>query len=352
MNRVRKALKMRLLLTIGSTLGLSGMAILFLIFTIIFLIIGIVAGSNKTSAGEGIFSCSPTGEINIENWNRVFINAGKLSGTQETIIKLSEEKGIDPVLFAAIALHETGFGTSNAIVNLNNPGGLMGKNGLMTFATLDDGLEAMANTLYNRIVRDGLVTVEALGSVYAPIGADNDPNNLNIHWVPNVTKIATDLGGLIMNCESLDMIEIIGDKTWPVPHTKNITSSYGPRWGKFHNGIDITAGGDKGKPIVSFMDGVVVVSQFGESGSGYGGYGNVVVIQHVNGIKTLYAHLDSRRVTVGEKVEVGQIIGTMGNTGNVKASNGGDGTHLHFEIRINDKPVDPMPYLKDFLHSN
>lgn len=349
MKNIGKALRMKILLGIGSTLGLSGIVILFIFFVILFLVIGIVAGSNATSAGEGAFSCSPNGDVSIENWDNVFANAGKLAGTQENIIKLSEEKGIDPVLFAAIALHETGYGKSNAIINKNNPGGLMGKNGLMSFTTLYKGLEAMANTLYNRIIRDGLVTIDELGSVYAPIGADNDPTGLNENWVPTVTKIATDLGGFVMNCEPTDMIELDGDKAWPVPHTKNITSSYGPRWGRHHNGIDIAGGGDKGKPIVAFMDGVITVSEFGRSGSGYGGYGNVIVIQHENGLKTLYAHLDSMRVSTGVHVKAGQVIGAMGNTGNVKSGSGGDGTHLHFEIRINDKPVDPMPYLRDLL---
>ncbi|RKJ07468.1 M23 family metallopeptidase, partial [Butyricicoccus sp. 1XD8-22] len=133
------------------------------------------------------------------------------------------------------------------------------------------------------------------------------------------------------------------DKAWVVPHTKNITSGFGPRWGGQHNGIDIAGGNDTGKPIVSFMDGTVIVSTFGVRGSGYGGYGNVVVVEHSNGVKTLYGHMHERAVPVGAKVKAGELLGYIGNTGDSK------GAHLHFEIRINNKPVDPKPYLTEFL---
>ncbi|WP_144460345.1 peptidoglycan DD-metalloendopeptidase family protein [Siminovitchia fortis] len=136
---------------------------------------------------------------------------------------------------------------------------------------------------------------------------------------------------------------VVGNKAWPVPHTKNITSGFGPRWGTNHNGIDIAGGNDTGKPIVAFMEGKVVVSTFGQRGSGYGGYGYVVVIDHGNGVSTLYGHMLEKGIPVGTKVKAGQVIGKIGNTGDSK------GAHLHFEVRINNKPVDPMPYLKPVM---
>lgn len=334
-----------------SLLGIKGILIIFVSMFLLILVIGAGAGSSQSSSSGGFYSCSPTGEIDRNSWDEMFARAGKLSGTQSTIIALSEEKGIDPVLFAAIAIHETGYGTSNAIVNKNNPGGLMdpktGSKQLYSFPTLEDGLRAMANTLHNRIIRDGLVTLEALGSVYAPIGAANDPNNLNSHWVPNVTKIANELGGLTMNCEAIGQVEIIGDRAWPVPHTKNITSTFGFRTitvngkiqSRMHNGIDIAGGNVLAKPIVAFMDGVVVRS--GDAG----GYGNLVVIDHGNGMQTYYAHMIEKGVPVGTQVSAGQVIGKVGSTGN------STGPHLHFEIQINGQAVDPMPYLKDLLGS-
>lgn len=153
--------------------------------------------------GGGAY-CSPTKEINQIQWDSAFSTAGVLSDKGPVIIEKSSKYGIDPVLFATIAFHESTYGKSNAIREKNNPGGLMNPNGsgLYVFATLDDGLEAMARTLHNRIIKDGLTTIERLGSVYAPIGATNDPTGLNNHWVPAVSRISSSLGGLTMNCES------------------------------------------------------------------------------------------------------------------------------------------------------
>lgn len=193
-------------LWIFGLLGLSGLGILFLIVVLILLLVGIVGGSSSSTASSSSVGsyCATTGEVSQENWDKVFSNAGKLSDAKDDIISISKEQGIDPVLFAAISLHETGFGKSNAIANKNNPGGLMGAGGLMSFSSLKEGLEAMGTTLHNRIIVDGLDTIDKLGSVYAPLGAANDPNNLNANWVPNITDIVKSLGGLTMNCEATE----------------------------------------------------------------------------------------------------------------------------------------------------
>lgn len=139
--------------------------------------------------------------------------------------------------------------------------------------------------------------------------------------------------------------EIKGDKAWVVPYTKNITSHFStgrvhPITGEIrpHNGIDIAAGGIYGRPAVAFTDGEVIYSQFSS-----GGYGYLVIIQHENNMKTYYAHLKQQGLPVGTKVKAGQIVGYIGSTGL------STGAHLHFEIRINDKPVDPLIYLSEFL---
>ncbi|MDC3424268.1 peptidoglycan DD-metalloendopeptidase family protein [Aquibacillus sp. 3ASR75-11] len=107
------------------------------------------------------------------------------------------------------------------------------------------------------------------------------------------------------------------------PTTGNITSGYGPRWGSFHQGVDIGSGGRSNVPIVAAADGVVVKSY--RSGS----YGEAVIIRHVidgKQFETLYAHMKNRAVRTGQQVTKGQFLGYMGETGNVT------GVHLHFEL--------------------
>ncbi|WP_396442435.1 murein hydrolase activator EnvC family protein [Listeria booriae] len=106
-----------------------------------------------------------------------------------------------------------------------------------------------------------------------------------------------------------------------------------------HKGQDIAAGGSV--PIYAAAGGTVVFSGFGAPGSGYGGYGYVVEIDHGNGYQTLYGHMraGSLQVVAGQSVAQGQGIGIMGSTGQ------STGQHLHFEIHKNGVPVDPTPYI-------
>lgn len=136
-------------------------------------------------------------------------------------------------------------------------------------------------------------------------------------------------------------VEVKGDAAWPVPHTKNMTSLFGERWGKLHAGVDIAGGNDLDKPIVAFMPGKVIVSELNGALKGKG-YGYLVIIDHGNGLSTRYGHLSKKGIPAGTAVEAGQQIGTMGNTGHSY------GVHLHFEIRKDGAPVDPLPYLKSF----
>lgn len=283
--------------------------------------------------------CAPDGELDQELWDAQIASAGVFSDMGNVFLNVAEEQGIDPVLMAAIALHETGHGTSKAVVERKNPGGLMGPNGLMTFATLEEGIASMGNTLHNRIIRDGLTTISDLGAVYAPIGAANDPTNLNAHWVPNITKVVSSLGGLTMNCTSST-----GEFAQPVPHV-TITSNYGvrihPVTGQIsnHEGVDL----DCNRPdlIYAAKEGKVVFASY-PSGI-LSTYGNVVVIEHEHKLFSLYAHLSKIDVEVGQEVAQLEPIGQCGTTGR------STGDHLHFEIqmeRMFGKRVNPMPYLE------
>jgi murein DD-endopeptidase MepM/ murein hydrolase activator NlpD len=128
---------------------------------------------------------------------------------------------------------------------------------------------------------------------------------------------------------------------WPEPQAQ-ISQGFGPstywfepaygQYPHFHTGIDMVE--PFGSPVYAADDGVVALV-----GSSSSGYGNYVVIAHSGGLDTLYGHLSTAVVTVGQVVTQGQPVGLEGSTGN------STGAHLHFELRINQKPIDPTPYL-------
>lgn len=116
---------------------------------------------------------------------------------------------------------------------------------------------------------------------------------------------------------------------WPVSGT--LTSPFGPRWGRMHEGLDIA--GTSGTPIRASAAGTVIVAGWS------GGYGNLVVVDHGGGVSTAYAHNSSIAVTVGQGVSQGTTLAGMGTTGN------STGVHSHFEVRVNGGAVDPLGYL-------
>jgi murein DD-endopeptidase MepM/ murein hydrolase activator NlpD len=116
---------------------------------------------------------------------------------------------------------------------------------------------------------------------------------------------------------------------WPV--SGPVVSPFGMRWGRMHEGIDISAG--TGAPIVAAASGTVI-------SVGYmGGYGNLVVVDHGGGLATAYAHLSGYAVGSGQAVTQGQVVGYVGCTGHCY------GPHLHFEVRVGGAAVDPLGYL-------
>ena len=116
---------------------------------------------------------------------------------------------------------------------------------------------------------------------------------------------------------------------WPV--NGPVVSPFGMRWGRMHEGIDIGVG--YGTPIHAAASGTVVFSGW------MGGYGNFVIIDHGGGMATAYGHQSSIAAGGGQSVSQGQVIGYVGCTGHCF------GPHLHFEVRINGSPVDPLGYL-------
>ncbi|HET6999597.1 MAG TPA: peptidoglycan DD-metalloendopeptidase family protein [Solirubrobacterales bacterium] len=123
-----------------------------------------------------------------------------------------------------------------------------------------------------------------------------------------------------------------GGLIWPVNGA--IVSGFGPRWGSMHEGVDIAV--PEMTPIRAAASGTVVLLQ---SDAESGGYGNFTCLDHGGGLSTCYAHQTSFAVSAGQSVSQGDIIGYTGCTGHCL------GPHLHFEVRINGSPTDPMGYL-------
>lgn len=123
-----------------------------------------------------------------------------------------------------------------------------------------------------------------------------------------------------------------GNLIWPVPSSKRISSSFGRRWGRPHQGIDIP--GREGAAVIAVADGRVVHA------GRLGGYGNVVVLFHPEfDLFSIYAHNRTNHVRAGRKVHKGQVIAALGSTGRAT------GPHLHLEIRRNSRPLDPAAYV-------
>lgn len=122
-----------------------------------------------------------------------------------------------------------------------------------------------------------------------------------------------------------------------MPCEGELTSPFGMRRGRMHYGVDLDL--ETGDAVMAAFPGMVRVSKFNKT------FGNVVVVRHYNGLETVYAHLSKRSVEPGDLVEAGDTLGLGGNTGRSY------GSHLHFEVRFLDQPIDPA-LLFDLEHGS
>jgi murein DD-endopeptidase MepM/ murein hydrolase activator NlpD len=149
--------------------------------------------------------------------------------------------------------------------------------------------------------------------------------------------------GMVRNVTTADWVRAnSAPNLWPVEGP--ITGSFGERIdpfngeGAFHSGVDISS--NYGQPVIAPADGIVEFADF------MGGYGRAIVINHGHGITTRYGHLANFAVASGQRIQRGDTIGYVGLSGR------STGPHLHYEVRINETPVNPHKYLRmTFAHS-
>jgi murein DD-endopeptidase MepM/ murein hydrolase activator NlpD len=202
-------------------------------------------------------------------------------------------------------------------------------------------LESEAEIISKAIQEDPLL--RKLGGVRQPMGgstANVPTDELQSSPIGSVDSLRQRMEDLVRE------LDILGDKTkhmratptiWPL--LGRIGSHFGGRLDPFtgdaetHLGIDIVA--PRGTPIKATADGIVHFARRQAE------YGNLIVLDHPNGFSTRYGHLSGFRVTEDQTVRKGDIIGYVGMTGRATAP------HLHYEVRLNDHPVDPRPYLRN-----
>lgn len=157
------------------------------------------AATAGTSMSGGSYTYSGNSEEFVNTFNNSSFNKGVLAGKGEMVAAIAEEYGLDPNLLASIMALETGWGTSSAIKNYNNPGGMMDPSSnwmsLKHYSSLEEGIRAVAKNLKENYIDQGLTTISSIGAKYCPVGAANDPNGTNSGWVPSVTSIYNQLTG-------------------------------------------------------------------------------------------------------------------------------------------------------------
>lgn len=164
----------------------------------------------------------------------------------------------------------------------------------------------------------------------------NDPEVFNDHWTTDNIHAYGDVA--LESLPEATAIRLVDSlESYHYPYIGRITSRYGPRKGRAHQGLDI--GLKTGDPIYATFDGKVRISKAA------GDYGNLIVIRHNNGLETYYAHLSQRDVEVGDWVVAGQQIGLGGSTGR------STGPHLHYEVRYKGQSFDPERLI-DFSNGN
>ena len=205
------------------------------------------------------------------------------------------------------------------------------------FTQLEDAMTISVKPLDKMFAAAGLSSDSLIAQVrrgYAGQGGPLTPLSFStMGQEPDADTLRAN--GILNELDRLNLYRIAAQKApfaLPVKAAFRFTSGFGVRWGRMHKGTDFAAA--HGTPIYATADGVVISAGWGQ------GYGKLVKIQHAFGIETRYAHMSKILVKPGQRVSRGQQVGAMGNTGR------STGTHLHYEVRVGGKAVNPMTYIK------
>ena len=205
------------------------------------------------------------------------------------------------------------------------------------FSQLEEALTVSVEPLDKMFSAAGLSAenlIEQVRQGYSGMGGPLTPIGISTKGeAPSAEQLRANQ--ILHSMDRLNLYRIAAQKTpfsVPVKSAFRYTSGFGPRWGRMHNGTDLAA--PYGTPVYATADGVVTHAGWSS------GYGRLIKIRHSFGIETRYAHLSKLRVKAGDRVSRGDRIGDMGNSGR------STGTHLHYEVRVGSKPINPMTYIK------
>ncbi|MDP4990628.1 MAG: DUF5930 domain-containing protein [Marivita lacus] len=214
-------------------------------------------------------------------------------------------------------------------------------------------MEEKNDTIFRQLEEAMTVSVKPLDKMFAAAGMNADsildqvrrgysgqggpltPLSLSSRGEAPLSEDVLRANRILNQMDRLNLYRIAAEKApfaMPIKDSFRFTSGFGYRWGRLHAGTDFA--GAHGTPIYATADGVVTFADW------QSGYGRLVKIQHEFGIETRYAHASKLYVTPGQRVSRGDRIAAMGNTGR------STGTHLHYEVRVGGKPVNPMIYIK------
>ncbi len=187
-----------------------------------------------------------------------------------------------------------------------------------------------------RVLRDELLAsrgalVDAQSRKKADLASLSARERADAGEIDSLQEVSAELAAKIQAAQSHSTVQRTGSGQLGWPVSAPITSPFGWRWGRMHEGIDL--GAAYGTPIAAAGSGTVIYAGW------LGGYGNLTVIDHGGGLATAYGHQSRIAVSVGQQVAGGEIIGYVGSTGH------STGPHLHFEVRVNGQAVDPLGYL-------